>query len=131
MNKLINPNRDMNYRLKKIIRNYNKYGNIVVGVDYDFTLVDSITGEVYQETLDILRRCQRDGIILCIWTANDCPENVKEVWKNNKLNYHYFNESPINRGCIKPHFNILLDDSSGLNESIILLERFLNYLDCL
>ena len=57
---LTNPNLDKDYRLQKLLRNYNKFGNIVVGVDFDFTLVDAVTKTIYkgfivnQSTIDLI-----------------------------------------------------------------------------
>lgn len=126
-----NPNLDMNYRLQKIIRNYQKHGNVVVGVDFDFTLVDAITGETYEDIVQILKRGQRKEIIYCIWTANDSDAYVKSKWLEAGLEFQYYNESPINQGSVKPHFNILLDDSAGLKEALTLFVMFLDYLESL
>ena len=124
-----NPNLNKEYRLAKIIRNYNNFNNIVVGVDFDFTLVDSITGEIYADILQILKRGQRPEITYCIWTANDNDAYVKSKWHEAELKFDYYNESPVNPCSRKPHFNILLDDSAGLKESLELFESFLDYLE--
>lgn len=123
-----NPNLDRDYRLKKIIRNYEKFGNIVVGVDFDFTLVDAVTNETYKDIVEILKRGQRKEIIYCIWTANDNDAYVKSKWLEAGLEFQYYNESPINLCSRKPHFNILLDDSAGLKEALELFVAFLDYL---
>ena len=128
---MFNPNLDHDYRLKKIIRNYEKFSNIVVGVDFDFTLVDAVTNETYQDIVKILKRGQRKEVIYCIWTANDNNDYVKSKWLEADLEFHYYNESPINPGSRKPHFNILLDDSAGLKEALDLFVSFLDYLDSL
>jgi hypothetical protein len=124
-----NPNLDKDYRLQKIIRNYEKFGNIVVGVDFDFTLVDAVTHKIYQDIAQILRRGQRKEITYCVWTANDNDAYVKTKWLRAGLSFQYYNESPINPGSRKPHFNILLDDSAGLKEALDLFVEFLDYLD--
>ena len=56
---------------------------------------------------------------------------VKFKWIEADLEFHYYNESPINPGSRKPHFNILLDDSAGLKEALDLFVSFLDYLDSL
>lgn len=126
-----NPNLDKEYRLQKIIRNYEKFGNVVVGVDFDFTLVDAVTHEIYQDIVQILKRGQRKEITYCIWTANDDEEYVTSKWYEAALSFQYYNQSPINPGAVKPHFNILLDDSAGLKEALALFVEFLDYLDSL
>ena len=128
---MFNPNLDKDYRLKKIIRNYEKFSNIVVGVDFDFTLVDAVTNETYQDIVEILKRGQLNEVIYCIWTANDNDAYVKSKWLEADLEFQYYNESPINPSSRKPHFNILLDDSAGLREALELFISFLDYLDSL
>ena len=124
-----NPNKSIIYRFNKIMKNYTKFGKIVIGVDFDFTLIDSVTKEVYKDIVQLLERCQRDDITLCIWTANTDREFVEHIWNKNNLKYQHYNYSPINPSSIKPHFNILLDDSAGLDSSIILLELFLMHIE--
>lgn len=126
---LTNPNLDKDYRLQKIIRNYDKFDKVVVGVDFDFTLVDAVTNETYQDIVEILKRGQLNEVIYCIWTANDNDAYVKFKWIEADLEFHYYNESPINPGSRKPHFNILLDDSAGLKEALGLFVSFLDYMD--
>ena len=128
---IFNQNLDKEYRLKKIIRNYESHNNIVVGVDFDFTLVDAVTNETYQDIVQILKRGQRKEVIYCVWTANDNDAYVKFKWIEAGLEFQYYNESPINQCSRKPHFNILLDDSAGLKESLDLFVSFLDYLDSL
>jgi hypothetical protein len=41
----------------------------------------------------------------------------------------YFNTSPINPDAQKPHFNLLLDDSAGLNEALDLFKTFLDEIE--
>ena len=130
---LTNPNLDKDYRLQKIIRNYDKFDKVVVGVDFDFdfTLVDAVTNETYQDIVEILKRGQLNEVIYCIWTANDNDAYVKSKWLEADLEFQYYNESPINPSSRKPHFNILLDDSAGLREALELFISFLDYLDSL
>ena len=127
----INPFLDPDIRFEKMIQNYKKYGSLVIGVDFDFTVCCPITGKVYSDIVKLLQRMQSSEInfIFCIWTANENPKHVKQIWEDNFLEYHHYNYSPINPGCIKPHFNILLDDSAGLFEAVTLVERIIEELD--
>lgn len=124
-----NPNLDIDYRLNKIIKNYEKHGSVVIGVDFDYTIFDLQTHKVYDDVVSILKRGSRKEIIYCVWTANDDRSLVDNVWKDNGLEYKHYNFSPIDTGLIKPHFNILLDDSAGLREALELFVKFLDYLD--
>lgn len=126
-----NPFLDPDIRFNKMISNYKKYNSLVIGVDFDFTLCCPITGKVYLDILKLIQKMQSVEIkfIFCIWTANENPKHVKQIWEDNLLHYDFYNYSPINPGCIKPHFNILLDDSAGLLESVILIERIIKELE--
>lgn len=124
-----NPNLSPEYRLDKIIRNYEKFNKVVIGVDFDFTLVDAVTHETYDDVVQVLKKGQRKEICYCVWTANTDPDYVKSKWYEAGLEFDYYNESPINPGAIKPHFNILLDDSAGLREGLVLFLAFLRYLE--
>ena len=122
-----NPNRDISYRLNKLIKNYDKHKSIVIGVDFDFTIKDAVTGQIYTDIIELLQKGQElPGVIYCIWTANAKSAEVKQVWIDYKLNWHYYNKSPINLGEIKPHFNLLLDDSAGLDEAMKLFSLFID-----
>ena len=125
-----NPFLDPDIRFEKMIQNYKKFGSLVIGVDFDFTVCCPITGKVYSDIIKLLQKMQSSEInfIFCIWTANENPKHVKQIWEDNFLEYHYYNYSPINPGCIKPHFNILLDDSAGLFEAVTLVERIIQEL---
>ena len=54
---------------------------------------------------------------------------VKERFKEAGISWMYFNSSPINPGAQKPHFNLLLDDSAGLNEALELFKTFLDEIE--
>lgn len=124
-----NPNLNPEYRLKKIISNYKKHGKIIVGVDFDSTIKDGTTGVVYKDIVDLLRIGNRPEISYCIWTANENEKEVISTWRELDLGWDYYNYSPISPSSIKPHFNILLDDSAGLLEASKLFRNFIHYLE--
>lgn len=124
-----NENRNYQYRLEKMIRNYNTYGNLVIGIDFDFTLNDPVTKGTYKDMIDLIQQLNYHNFKICIWTANEDREYVESIWSRYNLNWHYYNYSPINPNVIKPHFNILLDDSAGLNESIMLTYDVLHFVE--
>ena len=110
-----------------MLSNYHKYGSLVIGVDFDFTLNCPISKHTYSDIVELLQKMQdkKYNFIFCVWTANTDREYVENTWKENELNIDYYNSSPINPGSIKPHFNILLDDSAGLNEACVLLKNII------
>lgn len=63
---------------------------------------------------------------MCCWTANKDEKLVREVWKQAELIIDYYNTSPaLQDNTNKPHFNVLLDDTAGLRESIVMLQLIL------
>lgn len=132
MNYNTNPFLDENVRLEKMLSNYKKYGSLVIGVDFDFTIKCPIDKHIYNDIVDFLKELQdkdKYNFTFCIWTANMDREDVEKTYLENGLRWDYYNYSPINPSGIKPHFNILLDDSAGLSESLRLLNNIKLELD--
>lgn len=132
MNYNRNPFLDPNLRLEKMLSNYKKFGTLVIGIDFDFTIKSPIDKHVYNDVIDFLKSIQDNkkyNFIFCIWTANTDQIDVEKTFLENGLRCDYYNSSPINPGSIKPHFNILLDDSAGLNEALTLLQNIKKELD--
>lgn len=130
--KFNNPFLNENIRLKKMLSNYHQYGNLVIGIDFDFTIKCPINHYVYDDIVEFLQSIQDENkykFKFCIWTANTDRENVEKTYLENGLRWDYYNYSPINPSGLKPHFNILLDDSAGLNESLRLLQNIKLELD--
>lgn len=123
----MNPALSIGYRVDKMFNLHKKYGSAVIGVDFDHTLVDSRDEEfrIYEEIANLVREAKEVGCILCVWTANPRKELVDAKWKEAGLVYDYYNESPLVFNGVKPHFNLLLDDIAGLNESCNVLTQFI------
>lgn len=122
-----NPHRYNQYRLHKLKETSNKFP-LVIGVDFDFTLVDPLDNySLYQDIVEILHQAKSVGFILCIWTANPDKNLVLNKWLEAGISWDHYNMSPINPDNRKPHFNILLDDSAGLEQSLELLQRLIRY----
>lgn len=115
-------------RFMKMMNNYNKFGNLVIGVDFDFTLNDPVTKETYLDIVSLIKELNNLNFKICIWTANEDREYVENTWNEHGLKWECYNYSPINPSSLKPHFNILLDDSAGLNESVQLCWRIINFI---
>ena len=125
----------MSYELKKLLAAEKKYGKIVVGVDFDDTIFPLDDNQYNVDRCFAVRRLltgliAQDRAVLCLWTvAEDWSMMYKKhIITQYGLKMDYFNESPIVHGknIRKPHFNILLDDKAGLNETIKILEEFIN-----
>lgn len=124
----VNPFLNSDLRFMKMINNYNKFGSLVIGVDFDFTLNDPVTGETYLDIVSLIKELNKLNFKICIWTANEDREYIEKIWNNFNLKWNCYNYSPINPSSIKPHFNILLDDSAGLSESVDLCWMIINYI---
>lgn len=125
---------DIQYDLDKLISTYIKYGNIVVGVDFDDTLLSSDSDDKYSvnrcsEVVELVNLIEEYST-LCLWTvANDQSTMYKIFIAREVFNikFDYINDSPLkwDGNPDKKHFNILLDDKAGLNYTMEVLRGFL------
>jgi len=74
-----NPNLSQDYRFEKMVKNYEKFGSLVIGVDFDFTLNDPVTKETYLDMVHLIKRMNQHNFKICIWTANEDREYVEDV----------------------------------------------------
>lgn len=117
----------MEYRL---IGEYEKYHNLIIGFDFDNT-VCGLNNEIVSKVIFLLQECKKLGFILCLYTISASDEWL--AWKVKYCEYFgispdYVNDSPVLRGSRKPFFNILLDDRAGLNEAYMCLKNVVNYI---
>lgn len=116
-------------RKEKILNNYNKFGTLYIGVDFDDTIRDFETGAIINPVFEELLKCNNiEGIKLCLYTSREGNELVYALnfCSFIGLKIDYVNYSPLSPGLRKPLFNLLLDDRSGLVESLELLKQILN-----
>lgn len=112
---------------------YAKHGNLLIAFDFDSTLFDlEEDGLDMQPVIDLALRCQKAGMIMCLWTA--CTDDwslayKKRIVKDMGLNFQYINASPALNQSRKPHFSILLDDRAGLASAFEILTITLNELE--
>ena len=117
----------MEYRL---IEEYEKYHNLIIGFDFDNTIC-GLDNESISKVILLLQECKKLGFTLCLYTISTSEEWL--AWKVKYCDYFgispdYVNDSPILRGDRKPFFNILLDDRAGLNEAYTCLKNVVNYI---
>ena len=96
---------------------YEKYGSLVIGYDFDDTVHDyHKKGHEYPEVIRLLRDLKEIGCKLICWTAHPDTFYVEKYLYNNNIPYDGINEDIINLGWSsrKPFFNALLDDRAGL-----------------
>ena len=114
----------------RLIGEYEKYHNLIIGFDFDNTIC-GLDNESISKVILLLQECKKLGFTLCLYTISTSEEWL--AWKVKYCEYFginpdYINDSPVLRGNRKPFFNILLDDRAGLTEACICLENVVNYI---
>lgn len=103
---------------ERLIREYEKYGSLTIGVDFDGTVHDfHNTGATHYMVIQLLRELKSIGCKLIIWTCHPNIQYVKDYLKNNDIPYDDINTSgiPLSWDPRKPFFSALLDDRAGLS----------------
>ena len=132
-----------------LIEKYEKFESLYIGVDFDNTILpygeDDICDEMedteseYYEGLmsliELLRWAKTLNMKLCLWTLPTSQENLdwKIKWcSSHGIEMDYINESPLldnfSKKFGKPHFNLLLDDTAGLESSFNILYNLCEYI---
>lgn len=125
-----------------LIEKYEKYGTLYIGVDFDNTLKpykeDFETADAgYGQIVTLLKECKQLGFKLCLWSLCDSGEDL--VWKVDwcsKMGIYvdYINESPLLKEMTekskghKPYFNLMLDDTAGLDGAYSVLWNVVRFL---
>lgn len=115
MDKYLNPTETY----KRLLSEYNKYGSLVVAVDFDGTLYDFHNeGITFYNVIDLLRELKKANCYIIIFTANDNTEFIENYLLENQIPYDGINENPsfFKGKSSKIYYNILLDDRAGLKE---------------
>lgn len=116
----------------RLISEYERHQNIIIGVDFDDTINDTFERGHKQIPIlvGMLRQLQSEfNCTLCVWTANVNEELVRTTWDALGLKVDYYNESPLKLfNTAKPYFNILLDDRAGLDSAFKTLTELFIYL---
>ena len=122
--------------LEQLIKAHKNHGKIIVGVDFDDTVFPFNEGEANKErcerVVNILKRVRPD-IIICLFSVASKQSLIYKahIMELYGIKPDYVNESPVVKWgvCNKPYFNIQMDDKAGLNETILVMEGFGQYLD--
>ena len=119
----------------RLISEYAAHKNIIIGVDFDDTIDDSVHNRGNTSIpyiVYVLGKLQKEyNCTLCVWTANQNKDKVVNRWNELGLRIDYYNESPLSKKFPgpKPYFNVLLDDRAGLDSSFWQVETLLRYLE--
>lgn len=138
---------DSDILLGRLLKNYYKYGSIVVAFDFDDTVRDYHTLQPIEDVVNLLKVIKARGYakLVCYTCRSGVGINqqgsdyVKEYLKDYGIEYDAFNEPvipmkhPVTGEIIpqtgKIYYNIFLDDKAGLGQAFEVLERFVKILD--
>lgn len=127
-----NPFLNHSFCVQRLIEDYKKHGNLIVAFDFDNTIYDyHHKGYDMSEVIDLLARCSAIGFTMVLFTAQEIESEIN--WRvlycnDRKIKVDYVNESPIMK-TVKPYYNILLDDRSGLAEAFEQLKEVVEYVE--
>lgn len=126
----MNPIKQPDKLLERLIYEYHNRSNIIIGVDFDDTIRDYQSRKVIEPVVSIVKECKALGFVICLYTCREKEMLLEALDYCDKweIPYDYVNQSPVLVRSRKPFFNILLDDRAGLNESLELLKNFINYI---
>ncbi len=103
--------------LQRLIDEYNKYGSLYIGFDFDDTIYDfHQKGTTYYNVIQLLKDLKEIGCILICWTGQSNHKLVEDYLKEIGIEYDGINCNGITLGwdTRKPMFSALLDDRAGL-----------------
>jgi hypothetical protein len=115
---------------ERLINEFEKYGSITVGYDFDGTVHDyHKTGATYEMVRQLLRDLKEIGCTLVCWTAYKDLSYVANFLENNNIPFDSINEGgiPLPWESKKPFFSALLDDRAGLLQVYTELRMLVNH----
>lgn len=119
--------------VERLKREYDKYGKLIIGFDFDDTLYDYHNrGHKFPLATGLLQRASKLGQILVCYTGTTNLGLVQRTLDELKIEFRW--ESPISFGSpgklyFKPYFNILLDDRAGLPAAMQILNEVIGYIE--
>lgn len=117
---------------QRLEEEFQKYGRLILCVDYDDTIYDfHKKGRKYEDVLTLLKRWQAYADII-IWTGNG-EESYSDIFsycKENNLTIYGINcDSKIKVNGRKIYANAYLDDRAGLSEIYHALLRLIEKIE--
>lgn len=130
-----NPYLEVENCVDRLYREYKQHPKLIIAVDYDDTLYDYHNkGYTYEDTINVLKRCQEKGFYICIFTGSpvDKYPSIMAYCKSLGLEIATINKNPIplpfgNDG--KMYFNVLIDDRAGIGQTLEILNKLLDKID--
>jgi len=118
MDKYLQPNS----AYERLWAEYNKYGSLIVAVDYDDTLFDFHgTGESYEMVHQLVRDLHSIGCKIIIWSGSENINDMDIYLTDNNIPWDLINENlQINgnwasgKDSRKVYANVYIDDRAGI-----------------
>lgn len=122
--------------VNKLVKQWEKYGKIIIAVDWDDTLVGHSTNnkETCKEVCKLISGAQKLGAKVILWTCRrwiDIGIYAEQLAFENKFKINEVNPiEPFKENYShKPYCNILLDDKAGLEQSMAILKEAIKIYD--
>ena len=125
------PYTDTSRCVTRLTEEWRKYGKIIIALDYDDTIFDFHgKGFEYNGVIETVKRAVAKGAYVCIFTGSP-PEKYDAIRARcaaldipiANINQNAFPMPFGNHGKI--YYNILLDDRTGLGQSLEILSKTL------
>ena len=118
MDKYLQPNS----AYERLWAEYNKYGSLIVAVDFDDTLYDfHKVGNSYEQVKQLVKDLREIGCYIIIWTGNQDNWLIVNYLTEHNIPYDSINnEAPISKKLLgdkiprKVYANVYIDDRAGL-----------------
>jgi hypothetical protein len=117
---------------KRLYEEFKQYGSLSIGVDFDNTVHDfHKKGYKYPIVTELLKRAQRLGMSIHIFTANPDHDLVKNHMEGLGVLISGINTDGVVLGweSRKPFYSLLLDDRAGLISAVDDLNILINTLE--
>jgi len=111
-------NKDSSYN--RLYEEYNKYGTLIIAVDFDDTLFDFHNkGGDYSQLHQLIRDLYKINCYIIVWTGNENISLIRDFMIENYIPYHSINENHVifkDKNPRKIYANVYLDDRGGLKQ---------------
>lgn len=113
-----------NSAYERLWAEYNKYGSLIVAVDFDDTIFDfHKVGNSYEMVRQLVRDLKDIGCYIIIWTGNQDTVFVSSFLAENNVPFDSINdEAPVSKKLLgdkfprKVYANVYIDDRAGLEQ---------------
>lgn len=127
-------NKLQNYYVQKGVEAWKKYGKLIIGVDFDETILpyNDLEVKITQQVIYALKEARKLGATIILYTCRDgmLLEEALALCEDEGLHFDQVNPTEKFHPSYshKPYFNVLLDDKAGLISAVqTLLEIITNY----